>query len=94
MKKLLLFFLAVIGLLFLFSAPPPGPDPGPSFFYVDVDVVGGDADGSSWDNAFSTIQDGIDAASGGDVIYVASGTYNVDSTQTSGYNTYGFFFSK
>jgi len=88
MKKLFIFSLALITFLYVYSAPPPGPDTGPDFFHVDVNVVGGDNDGSSRENAFSTIQDGINAAGNGDVIYVYAGTYNVGSTQTDGYSSY------
>jgi hypothetical protein len=43
--------------------------------YVDVDAVGAD-DGSSWEDAFTDLQDGFDAAvSAGDAVWVASGTY-------------------
>ena len=47
------------------------------FFYVDKDATGA-GDGSSWDNAFTTIQPAIDAAfpAGGGEVWVAEGTYS------------------
>ena len=43
--------------------------------------TGGSGDGSSWDNALGTIQDGVDAASaaGGGAVLVAAGTYTAAS---------------
>jgi hypothetical protein len=42
--------------------------------YVDASVPES-ADGSSWEAAFQTIQEGIDASSDGDTVTVAPGTY-------------------
>ena len=39
-------------------------------YYVDVDVVGGDDDGTTWANAYSTINEGVNAASNGDEVWV------------------------
>lgn len=51
------------------------PCPG-NILYVDVDVVEGDDDGSSWANAFGNVNDAIDASTSGDRIYIAAGTYD------------------
>jgi len=47
----------------------------PPIWYVDINVSGGDADGTSWDDAFDTIQEGIDQAWGGDIVLVSDGNY-------------------
>lgn len=42
--------------------------------YVNLDATGAE-NGSSWADAFTTIQAGVDAASSGDEVWVARGTY-------------------
>lgn len=46
----------------------------PDVTYVDLDAAGNN-DGTSWENAFVDLQDGISAVSSGDIIWVAEGTY-------------------
>ncbi|TQE98899.1 MAG: T9SS type A sorting domain-containing protein, partial [Spiribacter salinus] len=49
-------------------------DSEPSILYVDA-AASGTGTGSSWDDAFPNLQDGLNAASGLDVIVIAAGTY-------------------
>jgi len=53
-------------------------------WYVDGSVAG-PGNGQSWQTAFKTIQQGIDASSDGDTVIVAQGTY-VENTQFKGKN--------
>ncbi|MEX6626053.1 T9SS type A sorting domain-containing protein [Tenacibaculum salmonis] len=48
----------------------------PTTFYVNKNVTGGNNDGSSWADAFATVQEAINAAGAyGDEIWIAKGTY-------------------
>ena len=51
----------------------------PKTLYVDPNALG-DNSGSSWDNAFTTLQSAISAAIDGDTIKVAQGTYKPTTT--------------
>ena len=51
-------------------------------FFVKENTIGGKNDGSSWDNAYRTIQEALDVASQGDYIWVAEGNYSPYSGQS------------
>jgi hypothetical protein len=73
----LLILLLVLASLTIVSSRPAearAPDPEPKTWYVIEGGRGGE-NGDSWNNAFATIQDAVNAASGGDLIKVGDGTY-------------------
>jgi len=59
-------------------------------YYVDSDAPGAN-NGTSWFNAFTSIQDAIDAAAGGGEIWVAEGTYHESIFLNSDTQLYGGF---
>jgi len=64
----------------MFSAQPAF-SAGP--WYVGVNSPS-DGPGTSWDTAFHTIQQGVDAAASGETVYATNGTYYLTDTVTVG----------
>ena len=54
-----------------------------TIYHVDADAPGPVYDGSSWDQAFLTLQDALVTAHAGDSIWVAQGTYQPDQGGTA-----------
>ena len=62
----------------------------PGVHLVDPDALGS-GDGTSWRNAFTTIQAAIDSSEQGDEIWVVAGTYSESVTLGDGISLYGGF---
>jgi len=60
-------------------------------FFVNRSSGPGNGNGTSWNQAFGTVQAALDAATNGDQIWVARGTYNERITLKSGVELYGGF---
>lgn len=76
------------------STPPsPIPPPSPTInaLHVKPDSLSPDGKGLTWDTAFHTVQEAIDAAVSGDEIWVVAGTYSEKITLTKGVALYGGF---
>ncbi len=81
--------LAVIALVIALTVSVPTPAPG--VVYVDNNATGAN-DGSSWADAYTTIQVGIDYADvSDDDVWVAQGTYYEAIVMKSGVALYGGF---
>ncbi len=68
----------------------PGDIPGPRIHYVRADATQG-GDGSSWENAFTSIQATLYVSSANDEIWIASGNYNENIWMEPGVALYGGF---
>jgi parallel beta-helix repeat protein len=78
-----LVFIAILGVIF--------PSPASALVYVDRNATGAN-DGSSWADAYTTIQVGIDYADvADDEVWVAQGTYYEAIVMKSGVELYGGF---
>lgn len=71
-------------LLFFFSSQ--STDLQANTIYVNANLTTGNNDGSSWQNAFTNLQDALNLAANGDVVWVAKGTYY--PTQDGNRSTY------
>lgn len=49
-----------------------------NIIYVDIDVTDGLQDGSSWANAFSSLEGALNSADAGDILWVAEGEYKLN----------------
>lgn len=65
--------------------------PACAVVYVSIDSPGPQFDGKSWATAYHKIQDGINAATAGDEVWVAAGSYQERITLKAGVNVYGGF---
>ncbi len=82
------FGFAVLAVLLLITSALPC---SAKTVYVKWDSPGPTFDGASWDRAFHTVQAGLDAASEGDEVWVARGTYVENITLKLGVGLYGGF---
>ncbi|APY11733.1 hypothetical protein BWZ22_11010 [Seonamhaeicola sp. S2-3] len=53
--------------------------------YVNINVSGGNHDGTSWADAFSNLQDALTNSNSGDEIWVAQGTYTPGTLETDSF---------
>lgn len=62
-----------------------------NIIYVDVNVVGGNDDGSHWQHAYTNLQAALNAAVSGDQVWAAEGTYYGEYAIKAGTALYGGF---
>jgi len=79
---------AWVGILGVFLAA--GVVHAGTVYYVDADATGL-ANGTSWTDAFTHVQDALDAATGGDEVWVAEGAYEEHIVMKNGVGLYGGF---
>jgi len=79
--------LAISAFLIIIAAPSSA-----ATIYVDTNAPGPTHDGSSWTNAFTELQSGLDVAMAGDEIWVAAGTYT-PTAEVGGYITFQMVYN-
>ena len=87
MKKLVLCFI----LIALFLSLALVGTAAAATIYVDKNAPGANPDGLSWGTAFTSVQQGLNAAVSGDEVWVAKSTYFEHITLKSGVALYGGF---
>lgn len=79
----MVLLLVLASLTIVSSRPVKAQVPEPKTWYV-IEGGRGEQTGDSWENAFATIQDAVNAASEGDLIKVGNGTYGEFEVTKSG----------
>ena len=79
----MVLLLVLASLTIVSSRPVKARVPEPKTWYV-IEGGRGEQSGDSWENAFATIQDAVNAASEGDLIKVGNGTYGEFEVTKSG----------